>query len=258
MHTNTLHRIQRGGLLASLALLAHATALHAAATYTVKPTVDFHVWDFNPANGVGDGGEDTGPFTIGERDSADGAINRLERAILTFSLPPLAPDEFVVSATLRLFVTGATNQGGQLGNAALYHSQTQNGVAAFSAGSSPAFYQDASYLSTGLSVATPGTTLNTWTETAVTSFVQLDYAGDGLSTPVSAFRLQVDGLGFTEDNLRHLYSFAGKVGGADAANAAQLVIVTSTIPEPSSFAALAGMAGLGFAAGRRSRRQPAC
>jgi|GEM_PF-5416103 PEP-CTERM putative exosortase interaction domain len=179
----------------------------------------------------------------GELDQA--SVNRLERALLRFSMPAIPEGETIVSATLRLYVTGVPTS---VSPAQLYWSNDSKTLAN---NYSSSYYQNTTFVNTGLQVASTSTTANSWVELNVTSFVLSDYANSG-STTYSWFRIQVDGLGFVEDNISHRYGFASE-NHADTTLRPQLIVVTaSNIPEPSTYGILfAGVAGFWAATRRR-------
>jgi hypothetical protein len=210
---------------------------------------NLHAYDNAPTDGSADGHDTALPtFTVGELD--DPGVNRLYRGILDFTLPTAPVGEVLLSATLKLHIRLAVNAG--TGDAVVYHSQTAH----------PTFgtnglYNDTAYNNFAGTIATAdsdGTdatpklvTLN------VTPWVLSDYANDTGSI-ASSFRLQIDGIVFTEDNVRHLYSFVGKNATTLAAFAPVLELQFGAIPEPSTIGLLLGCGVLAGAVALRKRR----
>ncbi len=216
---------------------------------TIVPVVTLTAYDNAPISGNADNHNASGDnVSAGELD--DSSINRLERATMVFSMPTLAVGETVVSATLNIYVRTVTNGSGSLPDAVLYDSQTQNRTT-----NNTTFYEDASYTSTGLSVANASMTASSSAPVLVsldvTSWVNSDYQLDG-SSVVSSFRIQVDGQGFVDDDKSNRYTFFGM---NSTSYAPQLVLTTTTsaIPEPGTFAMLAGGVGMMVAVGSRRR-----
>lgn len=188
-------------------------------------------------------------FSAGELDEASN--NRIERGILTFSLPAIPPGENLVSATLKLYVRLSATDG----NASVYHSQTNGQLS----GTNDHF-SDTSYSSFVGYIATPatgGTDSSPKLATLdVTSWVLSDYALDPGSKRTS-FRIQIDDLVFNENNVNNRYSFFGKTAAnPDYVPVLELTFASAAIPEPDTAAALVGTVGLGFAACARRRPRP--
>ncbi|MDR1280269.1 MAG: DNRLRE domain-containing protein [Opitutaceae bacterium] len=229
---NKLHIIIR--INTALAAFSMATALHAATTPTA-PTITFTAYD-QAANGItgeADGSSDTGDnISVGELDDTN--ANRLDRAILVFTLPALPEGETLVSAKLQIHVRSVSTA---TPDALLYHSRSSEVTSNYSG-----LYSAGSYTSTGLSVATSTMTASTseprLVTLDVTAWVKTDYQLD-TGTVISSFRIQVDGQDFLEDNINHRYTFFGK---NSEAYAPRLIIETQApaIPEPGHLGLLIG------------------
>jgi hypothetical protein len=89
-------------------------------------------------------------------------------------------------------------------------------------------FENATYSDTGLDLVGPSDPPQRYYELDVTNLVLADYAADN-ATPLSAFRLQVEGISFVEDDQGSRYRLA--MPGA-AANHPQLVL--TLMPEPST------------------------
>jgi hypothetical protein len=104
------------------------------------------------------------------------------------------------------------------------------------------------------SIATPSTGGSSTTPVLATldvsQWVLSDYQLDSGSVS-SSFRIQIDGLVFTENNTNNRYSFVGKNTSSPNAAYDSLVPVLelqySAIPEPATASVLAGVLGLMFA-----------
>jgi hypothetical protein len=101
-------------------------------------------------------------------------------------------------------------------------------------------YQDLNYTDTQIELVQPTDPGGRYYEADVTDLVLADYAADTRG-PLSAFRLQVTGLAFDEDNQSGRYWFT--MPGAET-NHPQLLL--TFVPEPSTFvlAMMVGLAGL--------------
>jgi len=249
-------------LLAPLALGAALCALPAQLeAVTLNATLQFSLTVYDNAvdgvtDGVGDGNQaNASSFSIGKLD--DSTYNRLERGILTFSLPAVPAGEELVSATLKLYVRTS----GVSGNASVYHSQTLSPTSGTNA-----IYSDPGYTNFAGYIATPATggtsSVPVLTTLDVTQWVLSDYQFDTGSIS-SSFRLQIDGIAFTETNTNNRYSFVGKNTNSPTAGYDAYIPVleltfasASPIPEPSTAAALVGAIGLGLAACARRRPRP--
>lgn len=247
MKTKTTYRILPGTIALLLALLSAPVQL-GATTANATLNLSLTVYD-NAVSGVTDGTGDgnqanASSFSVGELD--DASNNRLERGILTFSLPSIPGGEELVSATLKLYVRGS----GVSGDASVYHSQTLAPVSG-----SNSLYENSGYSSFTGSIATPSTGGTSGTPVLatlnVTQWILSDYQLDGGSV-ISSFRIQIDGLVFTENNTNNRYSFVGK--NTSSPNVAYDLLVpvlelqyASAIPEPGTTGVLAGVFGLMFA-----------
>lgn len=235
-------------------VLAGFAAPQAGATI-VNATLQLSMHAYDNANptpdGLGDGNDaNAATITVGELD--DAGVNRLSRGVLDFTLPAIPVGEELQSATLKLYSRIAVTPG--TGDVAVYHSRTLDPRSG-----SNGLYQDTGYnnfagtiatSSIGGSDAAPAlASLN------VTSWVTSDYLND-VGSFASSFRLQIDGLTFVEDNVRHLYSFVGK--GATTLSAyipvLELQFAPAAVPEPSAAALLFGCCALAGTVAVRRRR----
>ena len=130
-----------------------------------------------------------------------GFTGGLYRSELIIQLPPLPPNRKLSSAVLSLYLgyAAVTNGNVAFGPISVYHDFSHNSVSFDSAD-----YSANSYVLVTNSFIKPGTPSGQYYSLDVTTQVSKDYAYDG-SPPVSAFRLQVDGLQY--DASYHYYEF---------------------------------------------------
>jgi len=159
---------------------------------------------------------------LGEVDSTNS--NVLNRIIAKFALPEIeVGDPSLKRAVLRFFLEDA--DGALAGPVSLMHSTTDNDLAAHVSD-----YEDLRYQDTLQDLINPGDTSQTFYELDVTRLISEDYAADG-DQPIAAFRLQIDGARFVEDDLSHRI----RLGMPQAAeNGPELVL--TFVPEPTGLA----------------------
>jgi hypothetical protein len=139
----------------------------------------------------------------------------------------------VQTATLSLYLD-AVNDGGELDNISVYHSQTDNDLTVPNASA----FEDASYTDTGLDIFTTTSSAGQAFSIDVTSFIQDDLSNDS-GTIVSAFQLRMDSINQSTRNGNNYVV----LGPGDATNPPSLSI--TQIPEPSAAALMVGsLAGL--------------
>ncbi len=213
-----------------------------SAIYVVRDDNDDAVFD-----DLGDEASDVSTrsrSSVGEIDSA--STNQINRVVVKFALPELHVDTPVLdSATLRFFLEDI--QGTPAGPLSVFHSSADNDLAM-----SATDYENPSYVDTLLDLVQPTDTGGQFYELDVTDQVLADYVADGLD-PLSAFRLQVNEAVFFEDGQHNRYRFT-MPGSSETANHPELILMFTTVPEPSTlFLAILGLAGL-LAHGHRRRR----
>ena len=187
---------------------------------------------------------------VGEVDAT--SVNMISRLVAKFALPDAPAGEELLNATLRFNLFDIL--GTPAGPLSLLHSTTDNDLDPLASD-----YEDSSYDDTLLDLIEPTDPDGRVYELDVTDLVLADYAADGLD-PLSAFRLQVDGAVFFEDQLKNNYRLEMPAwqGGKNPPQLA-LFFAAGTqvvVPEPSSVV-LAVLALLALLAhGRRNRRAP--
>lgn len=197
----------------------------------------------SPSDGFGDIVVDQASrlqSSIGEVDTA--IANSLVRAVAKFQLPePPGNLPALKSAVLRFFLNEV--KGAPAGPASLFHSVADNDSDML-----PSDYEDDSYRDTMMDLVQP-TDSQDFFDLDVTSLVLEDYAEDG-SIAMSAFRLQVEGATFEEDNRSHGYVFF-----MPALESLQPKLVLTFVPEPRTIVlAMIGLLGSGgFVLNDRSR-----
>ena len=165
-----------------------------------QPTFNvFSIIDNPPITGIGDSIQSG--FIVGEMPNGFGFTGGLYRSELIIQLPPLPPNRKLSSAVLSLYLgyAAVTNGNVAFGPISVYHDFSHNSVSFDSAD-----YSANSYVLVTNSFIKPGTPSGQYYSLDVTTQVSKDYAYDG-SPPVSAFRLQVDGLQYEASY--HYYEF---------------------------------------------------
>jgi len=190
---------------------------------------------------VGDTAKDLTKKTrvsVGEIDGEN--TNLINRLVAKFALPDVPQSmPALKSAVLSFFLEDIT--GPPPGPASLFHSTSDNDLDQL-----PSDFEDETYTDTNLDLVGPADEGGRYYALDVTDLVRADYAADG-DNPLSAFRLQVNELMFTEDNQNSRYRFT--MLGAEA-NHPQLVL--TFVPEPSTWC-LAVIATMWFAGRVRPR-----
>ncbi|MFV2065667.1 MAG: hypothetical protein ACC645_01715 [Pirellulales bacterium] len=174
-------------------------------------------------DGVGDATNNKGTApraSLGELDAEE--TDLMSRLVIAFDLSDVSPT--VKGATLRLYVEGI--EGTPAGPISVYHDPTYSSRLPVASG-----YEDPGFVDTLADLAAPSAAsdadqVGACYEVDVTDQVLLDYASDPFGA-FSAFRLQVDGATFTEDNLSHRYRLT-MLGGDHPPE-----LVLTFIPEPT-------------------------
>jgi hypothetical protein len=239
-----------GFRLASVALPTGTISTSADTSYTVTSEVA------NAATRASASADAITASTAGFVGELDGeGVNALSRLISRFSLVTVPDDEALdglVSAKLRFHLE--TTHGLPAGPVSVFHSTTDNDLE-----QSPSDYDDPSYADTGLDLVQPSDVAPAYYEVDVTDWVLADYRNDpGVAR--SAFRLEVDGALFLEDDVSHGYQFAD---GLTVVH--RPVLVLHFVPEPStqilivvSLVSFFLITSRGTSAMNTSRRGPLC
>jgi hypothetical protein len=210
----------------------------------LPPDASYVVIDNDKDTAIDDLGDATNDRSSGSRASVGEtdleASDKVNRLILRFDLPnvPNAAGR-MESAIFRLFLEDVV--GTPTDSVSVFHSQTDNDVVP-----SPSDYEDATYADSHLDLVAQADPGQAYYEVDVTDLVLADYLQDG-DHPMSAFRLQIDGAVFMDDDQDGRYRFT--MPGAEA-NHPELVLIF--IPEPSALL-LAALGLLGLLAHARQR-----
>ena len=202
---HSIMTIFRGRMIWLLASFVGCVVLHARepAPVVVQPIWDGSTWDNAPTDGKGNAAYAGSPTNdeagVGELD--DSAAKRMERALYCFALPLVPGDQVIRKATLRLYLSKIRNEGGRLPDAHVYHNQKSTITTGYMT-----YYENSDFTDTGISAATSSSKPG-WVELDVTKQVADDYAHDLGMQPISWFRIQVDGLTFSDDNKSNRYLF---------------------------------------------------
>jgi len=175
-------------------------------------------------DGLGDAARDVmskNRTSVGELDSSN--ANQVNRLVAKFVLPDVPQSmPALKSAILSFFLEDIT--GTPAGPTSLFHSTSDNDLDQL-----PSDFEDATYTDTNLDLVGPADEAGRYYELDVTDLVRADYAADG-DNRLSAFRLQITDLLFSEDDQSARYRFT--MPGADD-NLPQLLL--TFVPEPSTW-----------------------
>jgi hypothetical protein len=155
------------------------------------------IGDIVPVDGVGDNMYI--PLLVaGEADGSWGPSRGLYRSELLIQLPALPPACSLASAQLNLYLEENSGTPGLLN---VYHNLSRNSISLDSAD-----YSDPAYSLVG-ALVTSNSPAGHYYAIDVTSQVAKDYE---TSSPVAAFRLQVDGLNYTGGSHYYRFFFASQ------------------------------------------------
>ena len=163
---------------------------------------------------------------IGEVDAAD--ANHVSKLIVKFALPD-PPEGRPVLQRAILGIRPVSTEGPPADPISVWHSSSDNALAPAASD-----YEDPGYVDTlgdivpPIDAVTNPFGLGLYYDLDVTALVLGDYAADG-SNPLSAFRLQMDGASFVEDDQSHCYTLS-----MPGATYRPQLILTFVVPEPSA------------------------
>ena len=228
--------------LINITLAASLAAFTAqAAEITTHSLTDSYTQDNNVAgsgDGVADGALNTSSFEQYIGAAAGGSQER--KAFFNIDLPTtdgvnaLTSSANITDATLRIYYNG--DNGTPTGDLSLFHA-TKSSITTV-----PGDMFITPYVDTGLGI-TQGSASGQYYEFDVTSYVQSTYDD---ANSIASFRFEVDGA-IVLGSGAAVY----KLWGAGSTETPELVL--TTVPEPSSFALLAGCFGLASIMVRRRR-----
>ncbi len=201
---------------------------------TLKIADRIHDTDFD---GLGDSANYT-TIVVGEYDSSS---NWEDRGFAVFELPTLEPDEYVESATLKLYLAGRDDTPGP---ADLYHLQVLNrdtlAVSDFEASGNlvvESFVESSDPFG--------------WYQQDVLGQILDDYASDPEAAQYAAFRLQIHDFARDEDGQSERYWLT-----SSGDNQPVLELVIRRVPEPASaILAATGLVGLTIMVRPRRKRK---
>lgn len=180
-------------------LLAIILALYSTVGIAGAQTnmIGVSIGDIVPVDGVGD--DLVGPLLVaGEVDGSWGPSRGLYRSELLVQLPALPPACSLASAQLNLYLEENSGTPGSLN---VYHNLSHNSISLDTAD-----YSDPAYALVG-PLVTSNSPARQYYSIDVTSQVAKDYE---TSSPVAAFRLQVDGLNYTGGSHYYRFYFASQ------------------------------------------------